>query len=106
MSDNKKRIIYYEIPKKHADLKIRWQYDGLKQTEFFRMLTTYYLDQDERILDIIHEYKKNNTIQNETKRKKTKKMYEKRKQVESKFALKKDEVESIFDILEQENPDL
>ena len=103
---NKKRVIYYEIPKKHADLKIRWQYDGLGQTEFFRLLTTAYLEQDERILSIIHEYKKNNSIQNNVKREKTQKMYEKKKQIESKFALKEGEVESIFDILEMEHPDL
>ena len=104
--NNKKKVIYYEIPKKHADLKIRWQYDGIGQTEFFCLLTAAYLDQDERILNIIHEYKKNNSIQNNVKRNKTQKMSEKRKQVESKFALKETEVESIFDILEKEHPDL
>ena len=102
----KKKVIYYEEPKRHADLKIRWQYDGLGQTEFFSLLTKAYLEQDERILDIVYEYKKNNSIQNNVKREKTQKIYEKRKQIESKFALKKDEVESIFDILEQEHPDL
>ena len=103
---NKKKVIYYEVPKKHADLKIRWQYDGLGQTEFFCLLTTAYLQQDERILSIINEYKKENSIHNNAKREKTQKLYEKKKQIESKFALKGEEIESIFDILEQEHPDL
>ncbi len=101
-----KKVIYYEMPKRHADLKIRWQYDNLKQSEFFRLLAKAYLDQDERILGIIDEYKKENSIQNKSKRKKTEKTYEKKKEVETKFALKSDEVESIFDLLEQEHPDL
>jgi len=106
MSSQYKKVIYYEIPKKHADLKIRWQYDNIKQSEFFRLLAGAYLDQDERILGIIDEYKKENSIQNKSKRKKTKKIYEKKNEVEAKFALKDDEVESIFDLLEQEHPDL
>ena len=104
--NNKKKVIYYEVPKKHADLKIRWQYDGLGQTEFFCLITEAYLKQDERILAIIHEYKEGNSIQNKTKRQKTQKLYEKKKQIETKFALKGEEVESIFDLLEQEHPDL
>jgi len=106
MGSQYKKVIYYEIPKRHADLKIRWQYDNIKQSEFFRLLATAYLDQDERILGIIDEYKKENSIQNKSKRKKTKKIYENKKEVETKFALKDDEVESIFDLLEQEHPDL
>ena len=106
MSSKHKKVIYYEIPKKHADLKIRWQYDNIKQSEFFRLLASAYLDQDERILAIIEEYKKENSIQNKKKRAKTKKLYEKQREVETKFALKESEIESIFDLLEKEHQDL
>jgi len=105
-TNSKKKVVYYEVPKKHADLKIRWQYDGLRQTEFFSLITAAYLEQDERILQIIHEYKEKSRIQNNEKRKKTQKTYEKKRAVETKFALKNEEVDSIFDLLEQEHPDL
>tara|TARA_R110000824_G_scaffold209862_1_gene395730 strand:- start:395 stop:727 length:333 start_codon:yes stop_codon:yes gene_type:complete len=101
-----KKIIHYDVPKKHADLKIRWQYDDMKQSEFFRLLTDAYLEQDERILSLVEEYKQANKKQNKEKRRKTKKMYEQSKEVETKFALKNNEVESIFDLLEKEHPDL
>lgn len=104
--NNKKKITYYEHPKVHADLKIRWQYDSLGQSEFFRVLCTAYLNKDQRILDILSEYKKENKIQNQTKRDKTQKLYEEGREVESKFSLKEDEIESIFDLLEKEHPDL
>jgi len=106
MSDQHKRVIYYEMPKKHADLKIRWQYDNIKQSEFFRLLTRAYLEQDERIMAILAEHKELNSIQNKVKRKKIEKTYEKKREVETKFALKNDEVENIFDLLEKEHPDL
>ena len=106
MSSQYKKVVYYEVPKKHADLKIRWQYDNIKQSEFFRLLTDCYLNKDERMLEIISQYKEQESIQNKSKRKKTKKIYEKEKEVKEKFALGDGEVESIFDLLEQEHPDL
>jgi len=54
-----KKVMFYDSDKRHADLKLRLQYDGLKQNEFFRAV-----------------------------------------------ALKENEIESIFDLLEEEHPDL
>ena len=106
MSETIKKITIYDTPKKHADLKIRWKYDDLGQSEFFRVLADYYLAQDERIMDIIKEYQKKKGIQSGLKRKKTKKLYRAAEQVRFDFALKEDEVESIFDLLAEEHPDL
>jgi len=104
-SDNKK-IVFYDSAKKHADLKIRWDYDGLKQSEFFRLVTNAYLEQDDRIISVISEYKDEMNIHNKKKRRSSKKMHEKTKDTKSKFSLGAEDVENIFDILEQENPDL
>ena len=101
-----KKIVYYDTPKKHADLKIRWQYDGVRQSEFFRMLVDAYLNKDERILSVMDDHKTENKIQNKQKRAKTQKIYQERQEVVSKFALEDAEVESIFDLLEKEHPDL
>ena len=103
---DKKAVVFYCFPKMHADLKVRWQYDGLGQSEFFRIMSELYLDKDSRILEIIEEYKKENKIHNNTKREKTKKLYQRAKKIESKFSLGDEEVESIFDLLEKEHPDL
>lgn len=106
MTNQYKKIIHYDTPKKHADLKIRWQNDNIKQSEFFRLLSDLYLSRDDRILEIISQYQRNNSIQNEAKRKKTKNIQKEEKSVKEKFALETGEVESIFDLLEQEHPDL
>tara|TARA_Y100000034_G_C6595217_1_gene258729 strand:+ start:168 stop:497 length:330 start_codon:yes stop_codon:yes gene_type:complete len=104
-SDNKK-IVFYDSAKKHADLKIRWKYDGLKQSEFFRLLSSVYLAQDERIVAIISEYKKANKVYNKQKRNRSERMYQRAKETKVNFSLEDSEVESIFDILEKEHPDL
>ena len=106
MNNQYKKIVYYDTPKRHADLKIRWQHDNMKQSEFFRLLSGLYLDRDERILEIIAQYQKKGSIQSEVKRKKTKNIQKEEKAIKKKFALETGEVESIFDLLEQEHPDL
>ncbi len=104
--DKYKKIVYYDTPKKHADLKIRWQYDSIRQSEFFRILADAYLRKDERILSLVAEHKENNNIQNKKKRQKMKKTYQQADEISKKFALEEAEVESIFDLLEKEHPDL
>tara|TARA_R100000005_G_C4857913_1_gene120846 strand:+ start:196 stop:522 length:327 start_codon:yes stop_codon:yes gene_type:complete len=104
-SDNKK-IVYYDSAKKHADLKIRLEYDGLKQSEFFRLLTAAYLERDDRLVSIIGDYKDKMNIHNREKRRGSQRMHEKSKETISKFSLGDEDVENIFDLLEKENPDL
>tara|TARA_Y100000034_G_scaffold136717_1_gene215157 strand:+ start:4705 stop:5040 length:336 start_codon:yes stop_codon:yes gene_type:complete len=101
-----KKIIFEDTDKRHADLKIRLHYDQLKQGEFFRLMLSGYVDQDERIMSYVEDYKKGNSIQSKKKIADSKRMRNKAQLVKDKFALSTDEVESIFDLLEEENPDL
>jgi len=101
-----KKIVFYDSDKRHADLKIRLYFDGLTQSAFFRGMISGYLNQDENIIDFIDKLKKENNFQSQIKRKRNKKMNKLRQETIDKFALKEDEIESIFDILEEECPDL
>ena len=65
-----------------------------------------YLEKDERIINYIEEYRKAKSIQSQEKRKKTKKLRQAGKEITSKFALDKGEIESIFDLIAEEHPDL
>ena len=94
------------MPKKHADLKIRLHYDGLKQNEFFRLMMKKYINKDINIMKIIDEYKEQKGNQSKMNRKKSKQLIEKGRVKEQQFALNNDEVESIFDLLEKEHPEL
>mgnify|MGYP006408971623 CR=1 FL=1 len=101
-----KKIVFYDSDKRHADLKIRLQYDGLTQSAFFRGMISGYLKQDEDIVNFVNKLKDENNSQSASKRTRIKKMSNARQETIDKFALKGEEIESIFDILEEECPDL
>jgi hypothetical protein len=101
-----KKIVFYDSDKRHADLKIRLHYDGLTQSAFFRGVISGYLNQDEGIMNFINTLKGKNNSQSTSKKNKIKKMTTLRQETIDKFALGGDEIESIFDLLEEECPDL
>ena len=97
-----KKIVFYETDNHHAELKIKLHYDGFKQGEFFRSLVEAYLADDENIAKFIEEYKIKNNKQGKRQRKIIKKEIETAKEIKNKFALDKTDIESIFDLLEEE----
>ena len=101
-----KKVTFYDSDKRHADLRIRLQYDGMKQSEFFRAVVTAYLEKNEHFMAFLDQYMSDNELRSENKRKKIKKANKKEKEVKSKFALNEGEIDSIFDLLEEEHPDL
>ena len=54
---NKKKIIFSETDKRHAELKIRLNYDGLSQQAFFSSIVNGYLSSDEDIVKFISKTK-------------------------------------------------
>ena len=54
----------------------------------------------------INKFKKENSVQNNEQRKKVMSNIKQAKDTETKFALGDEEVDSIFDILESEHPEL
>ena len=106
MSDTKKKFVFLDTVENHARLKIRLMYDGLGNSEFFRLIMAGYLDKDENILKFIEAYKEKKSIHNKEKRKKTKKMFEERKETVKQFGLEDSDIDNIFDTMEKEHPDL
>jgi hypothetical protein len=82
METKNKKIIFTVSERQKEDFKVRLQYDGLTQANFFRAVMSGYLDKNEDM------------------------MIEESKQTKNLFALDDDEVENIFDILESEHPEL
>lgn len=102
-----KRIIFDDSSKRHAELKIRLQYDSLTQSEFFRSFITGYLDKDSRILSYLESYKQENKKKYSKRNAKIrKKDIEKGDDLLHKFGIEDIEIENIFDMIEQEFPDL
>ena len=101
--DKQKKIVFSASDKSHAELKIKLNYDGIKQGEFFRLLLEGYLEDNEDIINYISDWKERNNKQTKKQRTVIAKDYSEAKDTEEQFALNQDEVESIFDLLERES---
>ena len=101
-----KKILFTDTDKRHADLKLRLHYDGLTQADFFRSLITGYLEKDENILNFIIEVQESKNIHSKQKRAKSKKLEEEGENLMKKLGLGEEEIENIFDLLEEEYPNL
>ena len=102
----KKIIQFQDLDKRHADLKIRLFYDGLKQGEFFRALLDGYLERDKNVVEYIEKYKEKKKVQSKSRRGKTQLMDQRAEEVRRKFSLNEEEIEDIFDLIEKEHPEL
>ena len=101
-SETRKKLMFYDTKENLIKLKIRCQFDGFSQSQFFRVMLEGYVNNDENILRYIESCKEKYSIQGQQKRNKINSISKKRQEVEKKFALKNDEIENIFDMIESE----
>ena len=107
MADNKdKKVIFSDTHIRHAQLRIRLDYDGFSQSEFFRCIVTGYLNKDKDLMEYIGKYKQNNKTQSKRNMNYIAKDDEKAHDLMEQFGIKDDELENIFDLIAEEHPDL
>ena len=104
--DKSKRIVFESTTNKHAQLKVRLQYDSMTQAEFFRCLIEGYLAKDKRILEFLEDHKISKGQDSKRNINYRKKDNTKSQDLLNKFGIKDDELENIFDLIEEEFPDL
>ena len=97
-----KQIAFWDNDHRQAQLIIRCRHDGLTQAAFFRHIITGYIRGDERVQGYIDEVKE----MGESRKKKSRTLKKKGDEMVRDFALDDDEVDSIFDVLAEEFPDL
>ena len=103
---SKKKVIFDDTDVRHARLKIRLEYDGLSQAEFFRSLITGYLENDKSVMDYITRYKNDNKKLSKRNLKYQKKDTEIADDLLGQFGIGDEELENIFDVIAKNNPDL
>ena len=82
-------------------------YDSSKrQTMFFRMMITGYLERDENLIMFIESFKQENQLEGRSHTKTIVKSAKASKDTRNKFGLDTADIESFFDIMEEEHPDL
>jgi hypothetical protein len=98
----RKKIMFYDSQDRQIKLKVRCNFDGITQSQFFRMMITGYIEGEDLIADYMNKCKEKYNIQGIQKRTKIKQIQKKTKSEEAKFSLKQGEIENIFDVIEQE----
>ena len=106
MKDRKKKVVFDETDVRHAKLKIRLEYDGLTQSEFFRLFITGYLDKNELVLKYINEYKTSGKKISKRNQKYQTKDIDTANDLLGQFGIGDDELENIFDVIAKSNPEL
>ena len=103
----KAKQVAFSIPENEkAKFKVQLHYDSLTQGQFLKGVMAGYIEKDLDLMKFIAKLKEELKVQSRIPRNKVEKNLKERKSTINKFALEDDEVESIFDILEQEHPDL
>ena len=97
-----KQIAFWDNDHRQAQLIIRCRHDGLTQAAFFRHIITGYIRGDERQQSYNDEVKE----MGESRKRKSRTLKKKGDEMVRDFALDDDEVDSIFDVLAEEFPDL
>ena len=105
--DTHSKLSFYVNSKDHENLKIRLYYDEIKtQTEFFRMCVDSYLSQDELFMEFLDDYKINKKVQSKKRTTESRKLRDKGNKLLQDLALTNEDIENIFDILEEDLPEL
>ena len=101
-------ILSFSLDSKlHENLKIRLYYDEIKtQSEFFRYCVESYLSQDKLFMAFLDDYKLNKKVQSKKRVTKSQQLRAKGEKMLQDLALTEEEVENIFDLLEEDLPEL
>ena len=101
-------ILSFSLDSKlHENLKIRLFYDEIKtQSEFFRYCVESYLSQDKLFMEFLDDYKINKKVQSKNRSTKSRQLRASGDKLLQDLALTEEEIENIFDILEEDLPEL
>ena len=106
MEQKKKKVIFSIPETAKAKFKVQLQYDSLTQGQFLLGIIDAYTEKDPDFMNFIATLKGKLQSQSKPQLNKVQRNRKDERNTKTKFALGDDEVESIFDILEQEYPDL
>jgi len=82
-------------------------YDGFKtQSEFFRACVISYLEKNSQFMEFLDYYKQNEKIQSKANIKKSRRLRQNGEDLMKKLGITQEDVENIFDLIEEEIPEL
>jgi len=101
-----KKFTFYAKDSLHAEFKIRMQHHSLTQSEFLRACVEAAVNKDPVMDLFIQHYKEENGKQSKEQRKKMSKELEQSNSILNDFGLGDGDIDSIFDIIAEEHPEI
>lgn len=97
-----KKIVFTDNDHRQVQLKMRLKTLGLTQSQFFRLMITGVITDDERIYDFISEH----STLSKKRKSKSRKLRESGQQTVTDFGLGENDIDNIFDLIAEEFPEL
>jgi len=86
----------------YAKLLIKLKHEGITKRQFFRGVVASFLEDDPSFIEYIIDFKKRKNLYVKNKQKTLDKERKVSHNIEKKFRLSEDEIEDMFDMLEEE----
>jgi hypothetical protein len=102
----RKKFMFYDTEKRQADLRIKLQHDGMTQSSFFRIMMSGYLENDENVLNYLNDFQEKYKMRGKHKIKKVRRLINEGEELKKKFSIDDNDIEDIFDLVEEEGPSL
>lgn len=101
-----KKFTFYAKDNLHAEFKIRMQHHSLTQSELLRACVQAVVDKDPVMETFIDDYKERTNKQSKKQRSKIKKDLEQSEEILNDFGIGDGEIDSIFDLIAREHPEI
>ena len=100
-------VTFFLHPRLHEDFKIRMHYDGFRtQSEFFRACVISYLEKNDKFMEFLDFYREDEKLQSKANIQKSRGLRKSGKDLMKKLGITEEDVENIFDLIEEEIPEL
>ena len=101
------KLTFFLDSQLHENLKIRLYYDQIKtQSEFFRYCVESYLEHQPLFMEFLDDYKINKKVQSKARTQKSTRLRDAGNKLMEELALSEKDIQNIFDILEEDLPEL
>ena len=104
--NNLKKIVFEETDHQHAKFILRLRHNSISQSDFFRAVMSGFINSDERICSYIDDFVKDNKILSKQRLEKSRSLKKIGQQKIQDFGFSEIELEKLFDIIEEQKPEL
>ncbi len=105
-SEDAKRVYFYDDKDTHIRFRVSLEKHNMTMSEFFRACCKAVIDDEEEMLDFLESYKLKSDKHSKRNVKILKKDIEKSDDILSDLGIGEDDIESLFDFISEQHPEI